>query len=100
MSKPLWLNPPSDLSPLAQEAWKQRAARAWRLGFLTPATAEKFKTACRHLGIARAAEIEIERDGITVRSKSGTAKEHPAIKTMNEAQKLAADILDYDFVEG
>jgi P27 family predicted phage terminase small subunit len=92
VTAPNWLRHPTGLSRDSQEIWAHYAPGLRRNGSLTAENAEVLKAACRALAVAKAAEGQIEAEGVLIRSNTGIRK-NPAVGVLFEAQRAAQALL-------
>jgi phage terminase small subunit len=72
----------------ALKYWRALGPSLLEAGSLTARSAPQFAMLCRLLAAAALAAAEIERDGVTIASRSGARKQHPAFGVL--AQSAAA----------
>lgn len=85
-------SPPKWLSPYAQEEWKRVAGGLFKRGVLTDETQGLFEAYCSAIGTVREAEIILAREGLTVPSKVGGCRAHPAVAFKNVSSNVALQL--------
>lgn len=85
-------SPPKWLSPYAQEEWKRVAGGLFRRGLLTDETQGLFEAYASAIGTVREAEIILAREGLTVPSKVGGCRAHPAVAFKNVSSNVALQL--------
>jgi P27 family predicted phage terminase small subunit len=91
--KPKWRADPPGLVGEARKVWDYHAAALAAAGNLSPGNAEEFASLCRLIAIARAAQTEIDRDGITILLPSGAKRPHPAANLLLRAERQLRPLL-------
>jgi P27 family predicted phage terminase small subunit len=93
MSKPKWIAQPNGIEGRALKIWNSYASWLHSEGRLTRDNEQSFRALCRTLAVGEAASAEIERDGATIKSYTGTVRAHPAVKMVLDAQRNAEPLL-------
>src|SRR5215469_1521605 len=93
MSKPKWLTCPDGIEGRALKIWNASAFWLHSQGRLTRDNEQSFRALCRILALCETASAEIESDGATITSNTGTVRAHPAIKIVLDAQRNAEPLL-------
>lgn len=93
MTRAKWARCPEGLTEREMKHWHRLAPKAIAAEDLHSGNVDRFKCLCRILALVEAASEEIQRDGVTIETGSGSRRPHPACAVLMQAQKQADDLL-------
>jgi P27 family predicted phage terminase small subunit len=84
---------PAGLKPAEKAFWRKLAPQATALGRLNPSDVTLFRQLCATLATIQECEAVIGIEGLTATTASGSPRTHPAVRTLENARRLAARML-------